>query len=108
MTTDDSDAKLGQEELIQKLLEYKKQKEKRFDESFPIEELRDSKMIVCSKISVAIEGMNKGIDDELVEMIRKDLESGNCEVISSLQKVEKNGKTYLIDKRSVGNLLPTQ
>lgn len=95
MTTDDSDAKLGQEELIQKLLDYKKEKEKRFDESFPIDELRDSKMIVCSKISVAIEGMDKGIDDELVEMIRKDLESGNCEVISSLQKVEKDGKTYL-------------
>ena len=95
MTTEDSDAKLGQEELIQELLDYKKEKEKRFDESFPIEDLYESKMIVCSKISIAIEGMENGIDDELVEMINKNIETGNSERILSLQKVEKNGKRYL-------------
>ena len=95
MTTDNSDANLGQEELIQELLDYKKEKEKRFDESFPIEDLYESKMIVCSKISIAIEGMENGIDDELVEMINKNLETGNSERILSLQKVEKNGKRYL-------------
>lgn len=95
LTTDDSDAELGQEELIKELIDYKNMKSKRFDEAFPIEDLKESKMIVCSKMSVSIEGMDKGTDDELVELLKKDLETGNSEVVSSLQKIEQNGKTYL-------------
>ena len=52
-------------------------------------------MLVCTEISISIEGMEDGLFDEKVHLVKNDATGKPGFVLSALQRVERDGKTYL-------------
>lgn len=97
LTTANPEKPLNQEQLLQHLEEYfeKRTPDDSFEKIFPIQELMDSKMIVCTSATIAFEDMKQYNGEEMVEVVRKNLESGRADVFLNLEKVKIDDKTYL-------------
>ena len=81
---DDSET-MDQDKLVEKIKLYKKDDK----HHIPDQELKKSKMLLCSKDTISQFG------DELVELIKRDKTTGECKEMLSLQKVKRDDKTYL-------------
>ena len=88
ITTADSNATLGQDELVKKLVEFKNN-DYAYDKGFPIDELDASNMFVCSMTTAQFNF------DDLAELIEKNEISGDVKPVTKLQKIERDGKLYL-------------
>lgn len=85
VTTHDSNATLGQDDLVKKLLLFKEKGE----DELPLEELRHSNMFICSKTTLNVE------NDELTELVSKNELSGEVKFVTNFQKIKRDGKMYL-------------
>lgn len=88
ITTADSNSTLGQDDLVKKLVEFKN-KEYKVDNSFPLDELQESNMFICSMTTAQFNF------DDLVELIEKNEITGDVKPVTKLQKIERDGKIYL-------------
>lgn len=88
ITTADSNSRLGQDDLVKKLLELKN-KQYKVDNSFPLDELQKSNMFICSMTTAQFNY------NDIAELIKKNEITGDIKPMTKLQKIERDGKIYL-------------
>lgn len=95
LTTEDSNAELNQFDLVDLLVRFKEAKYDLYSPLFPLEELKQSNMFVNTKMRIDHRGLPIENADDLVELVKKDLETGKRCILGEIVKVERNGKLYL-------------
>ena len=89
MTTYDSNATLGQDDLVKALIKLKEHNYDLGSKEFPTQELRESNMFMCSMTTADINF------EELAELIDKDVITDTSKFVTKLQKIERDGRIYL-------------